>query len=97
VVRLLHPEQHSAHGVPDPDGGEIRQWRQARHQCARDELSNNCSMGVVVDRTDQSGRDEEDVIDRRGATDAEMVERNDDEPAGGEVVSHAVVGVALDL
>jgi hypothetical protein len=36
-------------------------------------------MGVVVDRTGQCGCDEEDVVDRRGTADTEMVERNDDE------------------
>ena len=55
------------------------------------------AMGVVIDRAGQPRGDEEDVVDRRGASDAQVVERGDNEAACGQVVRHAVVGIAFNL
>ena len=97
VPGLLNPEQHATHRMPRADGHQVWERRQAWHQGAGHEFPGDGAVRVVIDRADQAGCDEEDVIDRRGGADAEVIERDHDESPRGQVVGHAVIGVPLDL
>ena len=79
VSRLLDAEQHAAHRVAHADGHEVWQRRQAGHQGAGHEPLHDGAVGVVIDRAGQPRGDEEDVVDRRGVSDAQVVERGDHE------------------